>query len=284
MRKFEIAGLQLDLAKNGNMPLLAEEIGAVKRRFPWLDMIVLSELACHGVSVDLAERLPGHSEEEFANLARQHGVWLVAGSLFERHGDHVYNTAPVIDPLGTVVARYRKIYPFYPYETGVRAGEELCVFDVPNVGRFGISLCYDIWFPEITRSLAWMGAEVVINPSLTNTVDREVELSMVRATAAQNQCYIVNVNGAGKLGWGRSIVCGPGGEILHQAGEGREAFVLELDLDTVDNVRRHGWHGLGQVLKSFRDHRIAFPPYQPGASSPALEALGPLEKRRKLDR
>ena len=281
MRNFSIAGLQLDLAKTGNLPLLADQIGAAKRRFPWLDMVVVSELACHGVSADLAERLPGPSEETFAGLARQHDVWLIPGTLFERDGDRVYNTAPVIDPSGAVVARYRKIYPFYPYEEGVSGGNDLCVFDVPKVGRFGLSICYDIWFPEITRSLVWMGAEVVINPSLTNTVDRDVELAQVRAGAASNQCYVFNVNGAGKLGWGRSIVCGPGGEILHQAGSGHEVFALELDLDSVVRVRERGWNGLGQVLKSFRDHAIAYPPYQPGAQSPALAALGPLVKPDK---
>ena len=284
MRNFSIAGLQLDLVKTGNLPLLADQIGAAKRRFPWLDMVVVSELACHGVSADLAERLPGPSEEAFAGLARQHDVWLIPGTLFERDGDRVYNTAPVIDPSGTVVARYRKIYPFYPYEEGVSGGQELCVFDVPKVGRFGLSICYDIWFPEITRSLVWMGAEVVINPSLTNTVDRDVELAQVRAGAASNQCYVFNVNGAGKLGWGRSIVCGPGGEILHQAGSGHEVFALELDLDCVARVRQRGWNGLGQVLKSFRDHTIAYPPYQPGAQSPALAALGPLVKPGKPQR
>ena len=152
------------------------------------------------------------------------------------------------------------------------------MFDVPGVGRFGISICYDIWFPETTRALAWLGAEVVINTSLTNTIDREVELTLVRAAAASNQCYVFNVNGAGMLGFGRSIVCGPGGDVLYQAGSGREVLALELDLDQVVSVRERGWNGLGQVLKSFRDRPIAYPPYQNGARSAVLDALGPLAR------
>ena len=278
MRKFSIAGLQLELAKEGNLPLVAEQVRVAKRRFPWLDMAVVSELACHGTSTEHAERLPGPSEEELSGIARESAVWLVAGSLFERDGDQVFNTTSVIDPAGDVVARYRKMFPFYPYEEGVTGGDRLCVFDVPGVGRFGLSICYDIWFPEITRSLAFMGADVVINPSLTNTVDRDAELALVRASAASNQCYVFNVNGAGKLGWGRSIVCGPGGEILYQAQANQELFALELDLDYVARVRERGWNGLGQVLKSFRDHPIAWPAYAPGAQSAALDALGPLKK------
>ncbi len=136
----------------------------------------------------------------------------VPGSLYERAGDKIYNTAPVIDPAGQVVARHRKIYPFTPYENGVASGDRATVFDVPGVGRFGVSICYDMWFPETSRALAWMGAEVILHPSLTNTIDRDVEISIARASAATNQCYFVDLNCAGNLGYGRSSVFGPGGE------------------------------------------------------------------------
>ena len=81
-------------------------------------------------------------------------IWLVPGSHFERVDDKLYNTALVIDPSGAVVARYRKMFPFLPYETAISPGTEFCVFDVPAVGRFGLSICYDMWFPETTRTLA----------------------------------------------------------------------------------------------------------------------------------
>ena len=280
MRRLAIAGLQLELAKDANLAVLGEEIQAAKRRFPWIDMIVLSELACHGTSTAHAEPLPGRTEEALSSFARGAGVWLIPGSLFERDGTKIYNTTPVIDPSGRVVDRYRKIYPFLPYEEGVSGGTSFCVFDIPGAGRIGVSICYDIWFPEISRTLAWMGAEIIVNTALTNTIDRDTELALARAAAASNQCYVFNVNGSGALGFGRSIVCGPGGEVLHQAGSGREQIVMELDLDQVTAVRERGWHGLGQVLKSFRDHPIAYPPYERGARSSALDELGPLAKPR----
>ena len=72
------------------------------------------------------------------------------------------------------------------------------VFDVPSVGRFGVSNCYDMWFPETTRTLAAMGAEVILHPSMTNTIDRDVELAIARTNAAINQCYFFDINVAGR--------------------------------------------------------------------------------------
>ncbi len=276
MRKIGIAGLQLDLDKGSNLDRIAGEVRAAKSRLPWLDMVVLSELAVYGPSTQFAESEEGPAERAFRELARETNVWLIPGSFFTRAGAHIFNMTPVIAPSGDIVARYNKMFPFTPYEQGVTGGNTFCTFDVPGAGRFGLSICYDIWFGETTRTLVWQGAEILINPSLTNTIDRDVELSIARAAAATNQCYVFNVNGAGKQGFGRSIVCGPGGEILHQAGSGREIMAFELDLDVVAQVRERGWHGLGQPLKSFRDNEVAFPPYARGAHSPALDALGPL--------
>ncbi len=95
----------------------------------------------------------------------------------------VYNTTSVIDPQGEVVRRFRKLFPFRPYERDVAGGSEFCVFDVPAVGRFGVSICYDMWFPETTRTLVAMGAEVILHPTMTDTIDRDVELSIARASA-----------------------------------------------------------------------------------------------------
>ena len=119
--------------------------------------------------------------------------------ILEHHGV-VHNTTPVIDPSGQVVGRYRKMFPFLPYEADVVPGEEFLVFDVADVGRFGVSICYDMWFPETTRTLVAMGAEVILHPSHTTTIDRDAELAIARASAVMNQCYLFDVNGAGPIG------------------------------------------------------------------------------------
>jgi deaminated glutathione amidase len=276
MRPFGVAGLQLELGRRDNSEQIAAEIAAAKRVYPWIDMIVLGELSWFGPDLAAAQPLPGPLEQRMCEIARTAKVWLVAGSLYERDGARIYNTCPIINPAGEVVTRCRKIYPFTPYETGVASGDGVTVFEVPSVGKFGVSICYDMWFPETLRAMTWLGAEVIIHPSMTNTIDRDVETAIARAGAATNQVYFIDLNIAG-IAAGRSGVYGPGGEIIHQASVGREVICVELDIDYVARVRDRGWHGLGQVLKTFRDGDVAYQPYAQGAhASEALERLGPL--------
>ncbi|MGE0639432.1 MAG: carbon-nitrogen hydrolase family protein [Thermoanaerobaculia bacterium] len=291
MSRIRIAAIQMRIGGVNNVDALCHRLDLAMAAFPWIQMVVMSELAARGPGVHHAEPLPSEIENRFCALARRHGIWLVPGSLCESVGELVYNTAPVISPDGAVVARYRKMFPFAPYEKGITPGTEFVVFDVPQVGRFGVSICYDIWIPETTRTLAAMGAEVVLHPSLTPTIDRDIELALVRSSAAVNQCFIVDVNGLEAGGNGRSIVAGPDGEIVYQAGEGPQIIPLELDLERVRRSRAAGVLGLGQPLKSFRDRPVDFSVYDRNraAEFPFLPALGPLEKPgrttpdRKLD-
>lgn len=277
--RFGIAALQLPLSKGNNLEQIAAEIAAICRVMPWVRMVVLPELAAFGANLEQAESMPGPTEEHFADLARRHDIWLIPGSIYRRDGDRVLNTAPIIDPSGTVIARYDKLFPFLPYEQGVTAGTVPTVFDVPGVGRFGLSICYDKYFPETTRSLISLGAEVILSPTMTYTIDRDIELAITRAAAATNQCYYIDINNAGDLGTGRSIVCGPGGEVIHQAASGREIIAFEVDLAYLRDVRERGWQCLAQPLKSFRDSNISYPAYGAGAApSDALARLGPLAK------
>ena len=146
----------------------------------------------------------------------------------------------------------------------------------------GELICSDMWFPETTRTMASMGAEVILHPTLTSTIDREVELCIARATAATNQCFMVDINGSGDGGSGRSIICGPAGDVLHQFGASEELVPLEIDLERVRRYREVGLRGLGQPLKSFRDNKIVFPVYAPGGKETSyLGNLGPLIKQSR---
>ncbi|WP_298637143.1 carbon-nitrogen hydrolase family protein [uncultured Umboniibacter sp.] len=285
MSHFSIAGLQLELTAGDNRRQIKKEILKTKAIFPWVDMIILPELASFGTNPELAENHPSETEQFYSELAKELAIWLVPGSMFQREGEDVFNVAPVINPEGEVIARYRKIYPFYPYEKGVSSGDKFVVFDVPNVGRFGVSICYDQWYPEVTRNLTYLGAEVIICPTLTGTIDREVELAISRTNATIGQCYFLNVNAAGELGVGQSILCGPDGAVLHQASIGRELMPIELDLEHVRRVRERGMFGLGQTIKSFRDNPIVFDCYQPNADKQkAWSSLGELEVPKQLKR
>ena len=280
MARFSIAGIQMHVsATQSNVETMKSRLDSLMAVYPWVQMVMFSELAACGPLPSSAQELPGSSEHALCEMAAKHRVWLVPGSMFERGSDgKIYNTASVIDPEGTVVGRYRKMFVFAPYETGVAAGDQFFVFDVPGVGRFGMSICYDTWFPEFTRTLVSMGAEVILRPTLTSSIDRDVELSITRAMAAVNQCYIFDINGLSAGGYGRSIVCGPHGKVLHEAGSGEEFIPLEIDFDEVRRSRERGILSLGQPLKSFRDRPAAFPIYQPGADLTYLDSLGPLVK------
>jgi predicted amidohydrolase len=285
MRPFAVAGLQMHVSAPENQIAEVEKrLDRMMTHFPWVQMVVLSEL-CVGVhATAAAEPMPGPTEDALAKLAAEHGIWFVPGSLYERDGDDVYNTTPVIDPSGKVVGRHRKLFPFQPYESGLKQGTEPLIFDVPEAGRFGVLICYDMWFPETSRWLVTEGVEVILRPALTDTIDRDIELAMVRATAAQNQCYVIDINGVGDGGVGRSLFVGPAGDVLHQAGTHVEDIPMELDLDRVTRSREVGLRGLGQPLKSFRDRPFDFPFYQPGSRSRYLDSLGPLEKPSRASR
>lgn len=280
MTSFAIAGVQMPVSNHDDNILTMERYAAhVRGRFPWVNMVLFSELAAFGPDPGKAVPMPGDVEARLCGIARRFGLWLIPGSLFEQRGKAIFNTAPVIAPDGTVVARFSKLFPFRPYEQGISAGTEFVVFDVPDAGRFGVSICYDMWFPETTRQMVAMGAEVILHPTMTDTIDRDIELSIARASAATNQCYFFDINGVGAGGCGRSIVVDPSGYVLHEAATAEQIIPVEIDFAKVRRERERGLRGLGQVLKSFRDREVDFPVYrrEPGASG-FLDRLGPLVK------
>ena len=274
---FGIAALQLAFSDGDNIDQLIAEIASVAKRYPWVSMIVAGELCGYGANTEFADCMPD-AETRLCRAAAEHDLWIIPGSLYEKRDGAIFNTTPVINSHGEVIARYRKIFPFLPYERGIEPGSEFVVFDVPEVGRFGISICYDMWFPETTRSLVSLGAEVILHPTMTNTIDRDVEIAIARSSAVTNQCYFFDVNVAGKLGVGQSVICGPGGEVIYQAGVGREIMPFEVDFNYLQRCRERGWQALGQPLKSFRDNAVVYPAYgHARAPSAALEKLGALD-------
>jgi len=281
---FAIAGVQMWVTgTESNVDRMLGKLDLLMSVYPWVQMVVFSELCAHGPLTRFAEPLPNDTEERFRAAAARHGVWLLPGSQFERRGEAIFNTASVIAPDGSLVGRYSKMFPFMPYEEGVASGDRFLVFDVPEVGRFGVSICYDMWFPETSRTLAAMGAEVILHPTMTTSIDREVELAIARATAAQNQCFFFDINGLGDGGIGRSVIVGPHGDVLYTAESTEQLIPLEIDIDRVRRSREVGLRGLGQPLKSFRDSPVRFSVYD-GDASDHFEALGALKKPERGSR
>ncbi|HZN17125.1 MAG TPA: carbon-nitrogen hydrolase family protein [Micromonosporaceae bacterium] len=242
----------------------ADQVRAVRALWPQVQLVLAPELLLAAVPPllstvpGLRERaagpVPGPTTDRVCALARELGLWLVPGTIFER-GDQgrIHNTAVVASPAGELVARYRKVFTWQPYERNA-PGRSFVAFDIAGVGRAGLAICYDGSFPETGRQLAWLGAEVVLQPTLTTTRDREIELVCARANAFCNQLFVVSCNAADPASVGQSVVVDPEGIVRQQAGCGEEVLVDVLDLDAVTKARRHGALGLNRPLDQlFRD-------------------------------
>ncbi|MFC6594985.1 carbon-nitrogen hydrolase family protein [Kitasatospora paranensis] len=260
MRTLAVAAVQtvpVPLDPEATWERFATQVRSVRELFPHVQLVVVPELLLAAEPPLLAEApadwmqqvaapIPGPLTDRICALAAETGLWLVPGSLYERTGDGtVHNTAVAVSPQDGIVARYRKIFPWQPYEK-TAPGTEFTVFDIPGAGRVGLAICYDGSFPETVRQLAWLGAEIVIQPTLTPTRDREMELVCARANAWTNQVYVVNVNAADPAGLGGSAVVDPEGLVRQQAGPGEEVLVDVLDLDAVTRVRRYGSTGINR--------------------------------------
>lgn len=277
-----IAGIQMNVPIGGqNIAAMVGQIHKTMAIHPGVDMIVFSELAAHGPLHSRMSSDPDADIAVFQDLAKLHGIWLLPGSMFVRRDTQIYNQAVVITPDGSIVGRYDKMFPFAPFEAGVSGGTEFLIFDVPDAGRFGVSICYDIWFPETTRHLTSAGVEVLLHPVLTGTTDRQAEIAIVQATSAMFQCYVIDVNGLDAGGVGRSLVTDPAGRIVHQAGQAPEIFPIMIDLGLVRQARETGANGLGQVLKSWRDRNVDFAANGETGKSDYLNSLGPLQSMNR---
>lgn len=247
---------------------VAEFAGDVERlltRHPGTRLVVYPELHLCGVEGtgpernarlrEAAEPLDGPRCRRLGELAGDLGIWLVPGSVCESgENGELFNTALCFSPAGELHAFYRKVFPWRPYEP-YDPGSRFVVADLPEAGRLGFSICYDSWFPEVSRHLAWMGAEVIINPVQTTTSDREQEIVLARAHAIANQVFVASVNAARPVGVGGSLVVDPEGRVRRQA-TGSEAEVLTdvLDLGEVARVRESGTAGLNRMWSQFTDH------------------------------
>ena len=296
-RLFGIAGVQMSVVArdaDATFEKMADIALNIHKQFPWINMVVYHELVVPALEQFVTPEdkdwwkknsgpVPGPQTDRFCTLARKTRQWIVPGSMWEMDDGRMYNTSVVISADGDIVAKYRKMFPWLPYEAGTEAGDEFCVFEIPEVGRFGLCICYDMWFPEVARQLAWMGAEVIIQPTLTPTSDRPLELVMARANALFNQCYFVSVNGIGTWGGGRSTIVDPDGRILQEAGTSQTFMTEMIDLDHTTRTREYGTLGLGQTLKQLRDSGHTFPMYENGKlREGSFKNLGELVLHRNL--
>lgn len=192
----------------------------------------------------LAEPLDGPFVQDLGRTAREHGVHIVAGVWESIPGkDKVYNTLVVLDPSGQLFDRYRKVHLFDALnvaESEVMApGEaEPPVFQVEGVA-IGLAICYDLRFPELFRSLARRGAELIIVPSAwySGPLKEDHWLTLLRARAIENTTYVAGVDLTGPRFCARSSVIDPFGVMTASAGESEELLVAEISRSRVGQIR-----------------------------------------------
>ena len=243
-----------------NLDTLSAHVKTIKTYSPWVQLICAPELIIPGIAPikQVAQTIPGEITTYCSDLAKEHGVYLVPGSIYEKAEGGIYNTAPVFSPKGELIATYRKMYPWRPHEKTI-SGDRTVTFDIPGVGRIGLCICYDLWFPEVIRDLVWQGAEVILIPTLTGTQDRRQELVLCQAAATVNQCYAVSVNGLKPGGTGQSVIVDPEGNIIQQAHQLPENMVAMLDIEKVRQVREYGTCGVSRALSSYFHESHRFP-------------------------
>jgi len=282
-RTLSVAGIQMKvLSGKNNSDVMLEKLKLVKDLFPWIDIIFFSELCVFGMDINFAEPIPNPFLDKFLEWAQMENKWLIPGSFYEKDEDKIFNTAVVISPKGEIAAKYRKIFPWRPLEQS-DAGTEFCIFDIPDKGRFGLCICYDVWFPEIARNLAWMGAEAIFCPTATYTSDRAQEIILARAHAIMNQLYFLNLNGLEGGGIGRSIFVDPEGRVLRNSGEAEIVLTETIDLDTVSRVRQYGTIGTSQLWKDLASFKGTFSIYQDDMRRGQIfKSLGPLELHKAI--
>jgi deaminated glutathione amidase len=200
-----------------------------------------------------ARSIPGSHTEPFAAVARRRGVWILVGSLAEASDDPMrpYNTSTLIGPDGEIVAAYRKLHLFdVSVDDGpsdlesarVSPGGHVVTAQVEGA-TLGLSICYDLRFPELYRALALAGAEILTVPSnFTERTGRDHWEVLLRARAIENGAYVLapsQIGGPrGSPAYGRSMIVDPWGTIVAQAPDSVGIIRADLDLDRVASVRR----------------------------------------------
>jgi predicted amidohydrolase len=202
---------------------------------------------------EFAEPIPGPSSAAMAQLARDLGIYLLAGSILEEipGSERAYNTSLLFDPAGEVLASYRKIHLFDVdlangvslRESDTRAHGETIAVVKTDLCSMGLSVCYDLRFPELYRGLASQGAELIFIPSAFTAYTGEAHWeTLLRARAIENQAYIIAPDQFGKSAksfetHGHSMIVDPWGKVIAELPDGPGVITAEIDLDYLANVR-----------------------------------------------
>jgi predicted amidohydrolase len=256
--KITVSLVQFDVQvgqPDANYAHVAGQVAEAARRGS--DLVVLPELWSSGYDLvrarDYASPTDAGAFAQMANLAREHQVFLIGSSLATLE-DGIGNTAVLFNNEGEPVSQYTKVHLFGPMEEDryLSAGSRLVIAGTPW-WAMGISICYDLRFPEMFRVYALAGCKLIVVMAQWPSVRHQHWETLLRARAIENQCFFAACNRVGTSGStrfaGGSCVLGPSGESLATGGDGPELVTAEIDFDRMKEVRNQ--------IPVFRDRRVA---------------------------
>jgi len=258
MQGFRAAAIQMSSGPDKRANLEKAEALVRRAAGDGAGLVVLPEVFSwrgpRGTEAEFSEPIPGPTSQRLAALARELGIHLQAGSIVERiEGERrCYNTALLFAPSGELLGKYRKIHLFdveIPGQVSARESEarkpgDQVVVVAAEIASIGLSVCYDLRFPELYRRLVGAGAEILCVPSaFTFPTGAAHWETLVRARAIENQCYVIapdqyGTSPNGYRDYGNSLIVDPWGTVIARASEGEGVIVAELRPEVLARVRK----------------------------------------------
>jgi predicted amidohydrolase len=251
-KKAKILGIQLK-PEIGNKDANLEKVKNFIENYSWFkpDLIVLPEVFNSGVDHKilrkLAENIPdGKTTQFMAGLAKKYSVNIVAGSFIEKVSDDEYkNTSVVLGRNGEILGKYQKIHMFDYYGSEeskyVSAGCSANIAET-DIGKIGLSVCYDLRFPELYRCLTYSGVDIIINAAAWPYPRLEHWIILNKARAIENTIFIIAVNQCGSVSLkrqnlGMSMIINPWGDVISCAGGDEGVIIAEINFDYIRKIR-----------------------------------------------
>lgn len=244
MSKFKLCGIQIETGDNCEKNIkkiisLLKEAVVLRPDFvlfpEMFEIVPKPEKAIH-----YSHTIPSDITETIASLAREHSVNIIGGSIFEKDGDRVYNTALVFNRRGELCGKYSKMHLFDAFNYGessfISKGEKPFLGELDGL-KFGVAICYDIRFPEIFRYYSLHGAQIVFLPAAFFQPNHDHWELNIRSRALDNSIFVMGCNQTGKRFVGRSMIANPWGITVASMGIEEGFYTVQIDLDIIDKTR-----------------------------------------------
>lgn len=249
-----------------NIEKIRRNVDALMNGMNRPEMILGPELCLGPNAKDL---IPGKLTDILSQIAKEYRIYFLPGSFKEivqsvQEIEILYNTLPIFNPEGEIIDIYRKICPYYPVESTITPGNSYVIFSIREKDiKVGVMICHDWCFPEISRNLTLMGAEILIRPAIDPEGLYECFRNVPSVRALENQAYFISLNAtgsyAGTNAYGHSMIADPEGKIIYEAGRTEINYCITLDADFVQRTRTYGTFFTEQLARQLNLFKIPMP-------------------------